>query len=356
MPRGLSGIQNIGNTCYMNSVIQCLFATDDFLSYMISENSAERNFRSDLETSILQTDKNITCEKVTKKQKETLTYRLHIIFKYMWMKNTIIKPIHFKNKLDTINKSFMGYNQQDSTECLSVVLDRMNDELKINKNMDIKETDSKIKKFWKEYLVKNNSYVTEIFCGIMSNNIGCLKCKNIHTIFESFNIITLPIISQDNKVTTLDHCLSSYFRNPEFLTGKNKYKCEECKSEQDAINVLLLSKLPPKLIIQLKRFEYHNTHYKINDTTVTFPFFDLDMENYIDCKNNIKKSNYLYELYAVIIRTGNTKSGHYYVYSKNHINNKWYIFSDTIIKHIPNSEIKNVLYNSDVCTLLYKSQ
>lgn len=105
-------------------------------------------------------------------------------------------------------------------------------------------------------------------------------------------------------------CFDSYF-NGEKIYGWN---CPRCKAPREAVKKLDISKLPPVLIIHLKRF-YADPYGSFRKKTcyVNFPLTDLDMISFVAPKEriNIASSHHSYHLYAVSNHYGSMESGHY---------------------------------------------
>ena len=153
--RGLSGLGNLGNTCYMNATLQCLFATDMFNYYLKSH-----KFKKDLKKriidiefennkKILKINPHITEDELkeyilTKKSylkdkfKNSLTYSMYQLFDLMWSVNCVVKPKKLKDVIANFCPKFSGFAQHDSEELLYGLFDRINEELK---------TDIKINRF-----------------------------------------------------------------------------------------------------------------------------------------------------------------------------------------------------------------
>ena len=132
----------------------------------------------------------------------------------------------------------------------------------------------------------------------------------------------------------LDDCLK-LFCEEELLNNDNMWYCNKCKKHQTAKKQIRLFKLPPYLIIQLKKFKNSsNFFYSSNEKKYTFikyPINDLDLTEYVEDKNgNIQK----YDLYAVIQHHGEISEGHYTAICK--INGIWVLFNDSIVSKISN--------------------
>ena len=398
--RGLSGLINLGNTCYMNAAIQCLSSTDLLISYFRSDSD---DFKNDLKNNVISTLKSkhktsITKDQVIEKFKQSLSYSLRNLLIVMWGENRKVEPKTFKKCISNLKKTFSGFDQNDSQECLSFILDQIHEETKTDVEINIinlpdnieeyntirnkftelinddnisledkikyKEIYDEYKKehlhedaffkglmFWKTFLNKNHSVIIDIFTGLYFSEVVCENCNNHTFKFDPFNIINLSINNvADNS--SLEECLEKNFLCSEKLIDDNKYYCEKCKEKFNATKKILLWHSPDRLIIQMKRFT--NSLSKINKN-INYPLTDLNMKRYFS-KYNISESEKLYDLYAVIHHYGSFSGGHYVAYTKNPINNEWYLFDDTNVLHINNDLIKDRIVSNDAYVLFYKKK
>ena len=389
--RGLSGLYNLGNTCYMNATLQCLFATDLFNYYL-----KKKKFKSDLKEGIINLEINkckhiiklnphisleqlkefINSKKIVLKEnfKSSLTYSLYQVFAVMWNSNCTVKPKTLKESISRFCPKFEGFRQHDSEELLYGLFDRIHEETKkdddikrfkvssdvaeyfnkkktlqklIKTNPDNEEYKSNLNNliknnynldvivnsfdYWKTYLEDNNSIVTNIFTGMFSSEVTCKKCNNKNINFETFNILELPLTDKDNKiVNNLEDCIKNFVQNEEV----EDYRCDICKETHGAFKKMSIFRLPPKLIIQLKRFSKgRNSRFgggKI-DNLIHFPLTNLDLSI---AQNNIKPLTNKYNLYATVNHSGGLNGGHYVANCKNLLDNKWYHFNDSSISYI----------------------
>lgn len=122
--------------------------------------------------------------------------------------------------------------------------------------------------------------------------------------------------ARKGKKIDLDLCMDS-FRQEEILDGDNKWYCGKCKEHVKARKKMDLYKLPPVLIIHLKRFLkndhetsfFRNASRKITEM-VDFPLRTLDMSEYL-INEEEKKENWIYDLYGVSNHMGKLHGGHY---------------------------------------------
>lgn len=325
--KGLSGIVNVGNTCYMNSVIQCISHTHDLTKYILTN-----DYQNDVDI---------------RKKEYKLTDEYIRILKALWSSNCTIKPVSFKVTLAKLNKQYANTMQQDSHEFLIYMIDiihkTLSYQVNINYNGNPQNDDDNNAisaiKTWSDTFSKEYSYLTELFYGQYHSELKCDKCENIFNNFDPFCYLSLPI----NGKKTLDECFDE-FTKKETLDVDNKWKCGKCNENTSPDKKIYIWSSPKMLIIQLKRFDYMGN--KLNHN-VTFPLDNLDISKYSSKYNNNTK----YELYATCNHLGGTNGGHYVACCKN--DDKWYNFDDQNVSLIKDN---NMVINNSAYLLFYKSK
>lgn len=406
---GTSGFKNIGNTCYMNSALQCLMATDLLIAYLI-----KHEFRDDLRTGIVhllasekrrklniptETDVCVNPGAIRKGFKNSITYNMYRIFTIMWGSNCIINPKSLKAVISDLNPVFSGYQQNDSQELLNFVLDRIHEETKTDVKTEITELDECSHKFnlqriqynklladenltsekrieiseefnryrknyqredlivksllfWKNYLQNNHSVITDIFTGLYLTEIECTECRNKVFVFDAFNTLSLAIPQTDQRDTTLNDCLK-LFTESETLRDKNMYACSSCNKDTIAHKRQVLWHTPDRLVIQLKRFNNTGTYVSKNSKHVEFPIDDLSLDEFISEYN---QKNDIFDLYAVVHHIGSLHGGHYIAYTKNPLTGEWYEYNDDDIVHIDSDQVHNEIIDNGGYILFYKKR
>ena len=122
------------------------------------------------------------------------------------------------------------------------------------------------------------------------------------------------------------------FLKPENMTGECKWKCPRCKQYRDAVKKIDIWKLPPILIVHLKRFKYHGLWRDKITTNVDFPIENLNLDKYI--LKNEKKGSQNYRLYAISNHSGTLDGGHYIANCRHVSSNKWFKYDDTDVKEV----------------------
>lgn len=322
--KGLCGLKNLGNSCFMNSAIQCLSNTIELTHYFV-----EKDFVNDYNNN----------EKYSILAKEY--YRL---ISGMYEENCKISPISFyKTAMIIANKNdinFGFYNQNDVQEFLVFFIDSLHESLckkvDINISGSIKNDLDKIAyesmTKWKEYFKNCYSKIIELFYGQMVTFIEVDDSIKSRT-YNPICFFTLPIASKNN--VNIYDCFE-LFTETEILDGDNKWFCDKTKQYYEANKKTIFWKLPNILIVSFKRFDNFSNKKNLK---IDFPLESLDLTKY--CLGYDKHKSY-FDLFGICNHSGNSNSGHYYSYCKNQ-NNKWYEFNDELVKEI---NINNVITNN----------
>ena len=333
--KGLSGLVNLGNKCFLNSILACLSNTLKLTDYFLSSKYKEDD-----------------PEHLNKRKREyylVLSYLNFII--NAWEKNQILKPKSFVENISQFVKKYYTFEQQDSHECLTYILEILHKGISYDIEVDIKgevqnETDNLMKRSleqWKSFYEKNYSYIVEIFHGLFYNKIDCNNCSFQEHVFEPFNCISINIPDKANELVSLTTCLDNYFNTKETI---KTWTCEECNKSGCDKSTHFWG-MPNYVIIHLKRFT--NSGKKIH-TNVTFPIEDLNLTKYI-CDEKKDPNNYIYSLYAVNYHSGESRSGHYWSVCKN-LDNKWYKYNDADVSEF--YDTNNLVTNQGYILFYYR--
>jgi len=411
--RGLSGLDNIGNTCYLNSILQCLSGSDIFRSYIIKKEFWDNLYSNKTDELVDEIrnksniDENesvvIKKSKLNKRCKGSVTYKLYEVLGKMWEHNVIVVPKTFKKVIEKYNPEFVGYRQNDVHELLNLILDRIHMDISREVKVQFKNIPSEVVElnklrldcvnilkddtkspeekeeakqlydiakhqdptsnitlksfiYWKKYISNSYSIITELFTGLFISCVKCSECKNISVNYEPFTILTLPIVNTDrNESVYIEDCLDK-FSEGEILSGDFKTYCNQCKQKKDSTKQISLWEAPEILIIHLNRFKSETVNNRFvnitkNNTKVDFPIDNFEIQN---TQLNFHKTDCKYELYAVCDHRGGYHGGHYVSYCKNSINNKWYEFNDNNVIHIPDKQVKDEIITKNAYILFYK--
>ena len=319
--KGLSGLTNLGNTCFMNSTLQCLshcYELNDFLT--------EGKFK----------------KKLNKKAESLILLEWNKLRELLWSENCIISPGGFLSSVQKVAKIkdktiFTGFAQNDLTEFLVFIIDCFHTAICREVNMTItgdaqNETDKLAKKCFE---MKKNMYKKEyseflnLFYGTHVSKIETENGDYLNASPEPFLLLDLSLpkeTQQNNKPCTLSECLEDY-TSVEVLDGDNMVLNEKTGIKEVAKKQVVFWSLPEIFIITLKRF---SNSVKKNQALVHFPLENLDMSPYVV---GYDKFSYVYDLCGICNHSGGVFGGHYTSFVKN-ANGKWYHFNDSSVDEV----------------------
>ena len=190
--RGTVGLGNLGNTCYMNSALQCVRSVEELTVYFL-----EDKYKEELNPSNPLSHNGDVAKAYAK--------LLHEVYDPKQVSS--FTPRGFKNTIGKYGPSFSGYQQQDSQEFLLFLLDGLQEDLnRIHKKPYIEKPDSTDEmvndpvalremadKCWEIYKKRNDSVITDLFAGMYKSTVVCPVCDKVSIIFDPFNNLTLQL-------------------------------------------------------------------------------------------------------------------------------------------------------------------
>ena len=322
--RGLTGLSNLGNTCFMNSALHCLSH-----SYEFNEFLKKAGYKA----------------KLNKIPDSLVLMEWDKLRELIWSENCIISPGGFFSSIQKVAKVknkpiFTGYAQNDLPEFLIFIIDCFHNAILREVHMVIKgqpvtDTDklaTNCFNMMRNMYKKEYSEILEFFYGIHVSRVCTVGGDYISSRPEPF--LTLDLAIPNLKNPSLEDCIAEYTAKESLEEGNEVFNEKSGKKERVERQILFWS-LPHILIITLKRF---SNDVRKNKHLVDFPLEDLDLSPYVV---GYDKHDYVYDLYGVCCHSGGCLGGHYTAFIKN-ANGSWYHFDDTRVSAVKDtSSLKN---------------
>ena len=322
---GHTGLQNLGNTCFLNSCVQALVHT-----YEIHDLLNKQAINDRLNAGLKPQD-----ARIFKEWKE--------LTETMWSGNGAVRPIKFVSAVQQVAHKkgvdiFTGWAQNDVTEFLRFIVNCFHTSIARPVKVNITgnpttETDRMAVKCYEMLnatFSKDYSEIQDLFYGIMVSDISNIQTGISQSLKpEQYFILDLPIPSSSTGTcTTLYDCIDE-FSKKELMMGDNQWYNEATRAKEDVHKQIRFWNFPKILVITLKRFD--GTGKKTNDL-VDFPVSNLDLSKYVE---DYSPKKYVYDLYGICNHMGSTDGGHYTAFVKN-IMGKWLYCNDESVSIITN--------------------
>lgn len=310
---GLKGIYNMGNTCYINTVFQCLGYCNVFISYVLG--ARYKQYLRNSDTSILE--------------------NLRDLFTNIWINNETSRPNELLKVIyNKCNKIINIFEQNDINEFMAIIIEKISAEVnRPYESLNILYKDTiydrqkrKMDDSWAMTHKKEYSDLTDMFFGQMISQIICGNCGKIHHNYEVVMNLMLSVKGCENIEECFDKHFSEEYINNSDNSKENKWKCDECNKCVKSKKTIKLWRIPKILIVSLKRF---NSSLKKITTSVSVPF-QLDISKYMIGPSSCNT----YNLKSIAFHMGSFQYGHYFAACKN--SGKWYIFDDEVVREIEN--------------------
>ncbi|KAM3565527.1 hypothetical protein ARSEF4850_001340 [Beauveria asiatica] len=288
-PAGYVGLQNLSNTCYLNSLITQLYMNPGFRSYLLSFDVDEAD------------------------DSKALLHETQRLFVYLQESiDRAVEPATFVGAIKTYDQGPIDiHSQMDVDEFYNLLFDRWEAQL---------PNAAARRKF------------RSIYGGQLVQQIKSKECGHISERLEPFSAIQCDIKGK----STLEDSLRAYVGG-ETMDGDNKYKCSSCDRHVDAVKRACLKDVPDNVIFHLKRFEFNLQTLQRSKIDDYFAFPDkLDLQpytiEYLSGSTPEDKQD-MFELVGVLVHAGTAESGHYYSYVRERAPNqdtttKWVEFND----------------------------
>ncbi|CAL9703107.1 unnamed protein product [Knipowitschia caucasica] len=333
---GRVGLRNIGNTCFLNAIVQCLSHTHGLRDYCLLTSYRHEKFN---------------------KEDAKLLEAFTKVLSSLWDVNgddRAVNPKQFYNVFKEAVPYFSGYSQQDAQEFLRFLLDKLHTEINRRPYVQrVKEPEQKFARFrlseeatsmWKRHLERDDSRIVDLFAGQLRSSLHCSVCSHYSNTFDVFCDLSLPIPKRSSGgEVTLKECLD-LFSQEERLDKDNSPMCERCNRRTESTKRLSVQRFPQVIVLHLNRFTTSRWAISKSTVQVSFPLTNLDLGPY----GPVDSGPMLYNLYAICNHSGTVNMGHYTACCLDE--NGWCLYNDSSITQVS----ENQLQTNQAYVLFYK--
>ncbi|GAA5825715.1 hypothetical protein JCM11251_000347 [Rhodosporidiobolus azoricus] len=354
---GPAGLTNLGNTCFLACVVQCLVATEPLVQFFLSgEYEKEINTRNKLGT-----------------KGQLARAFAHIARQLRSGERDFVSPSRLRDVIIRSADQFDNREQHDAHDLLLFLLDTLHEDLNLVLDPPPPQSISPAREAeleqlpevvaadqeWAIYRERSDSLVIDFFQGQVRNRLECMTCQQTSTTFSPLQSLSLsiPPPSRGLPDVSLQQCIDDFLRE-EILSGENAWNCPRCRRPREASKRFSVARLPQFLIIHLKRFVAFDSFSSKIETPVTFPLDRLELGSLLPPMafsplfrlNSPLEQQTTYELYGVCVHLGTDGGGHYKALVR--YGGRWFETDDETVKEVSKEDVLATAANA--CLLFYQ--
>jgi ubiquitin C-terminal hydrolase len=297
------GLVNIGNTCFLNAVLQALARCPPLVDALLKQPRLRDSKKAPLVPAFQQFFQD--------SQHATLLTPSGIV-------KTLLAVV-----ADCEDDWYRPRQQADAAECIQYILDGLHDamyrQVRITIHGDPETTEQKAQtkalESWSSFYAKEYSPIVEHFYGQYQIRITCDACKSVSERYEPWLMLKLPIPGGEKvgaSVPSFADCMNAALA-AEVIEG---YACDTCKSPQTATMSTRISKLPNILLLTFKRFTNHGAKIR---GQVDWDLEALSLKPWMAfrrCPFRDEAVKEDYKTFAILEHNGSARGGHYRMFAR----------------------------------------
>jgi len=317
--KGICGLGNIGNSCYINASLQILSSIPELNDYLL------------------------TREKLIDIPDSIITFEWIQLYKMIQQNHCSIGPHRFLERMKYVanqknRPEFSSSDQNDSVEYFAFLIDCMHNSLnRIDPNVKCERPSySFIRDYLDQLETKDCSMLQKLF-------VSCSLYQYIHPVTQQKEFsklehdFILALSIPETRTVSLYDCFIETFKE-ELMTGDNAWFDEKENVKKTVLKRSALCYTPPILILHLKRWRSNLSKKNVKIETP----LELELQCFTIYPDSCK-----YELFGIINHEGNIQTGHCYAYIKK---DHWYSMNDHFIQSITPEQL---IHESNYC-LFYR--
>lgn len=314
---GMVGLQNLGNTCFMNSIIQCMNKSRPLLDYILSD-----KYKLDI------------AKPGAARYDGGLLRAFSEIMKQLWTSRMEITPTVFRNSIKKLNSMYQGSGQEDAHEFFNHLINGLHEELDTTKKREPPGVDMTS---WYEFC-KGDTKITDVFALQIKHSYTCLTCNTHYTEYHTSFDLSMPM-KKAIRVVDMEEIIR------DFMEGTSNNMCKKCGKLTLHDCDKKLVHLPEVLVLYFQRAEKLG---KLK-TELRYPVDSLDLAPFV---NAGVPGSTQYRLFAVCCHAGDCATmGHYWAECRHTENAEWNKYNDTRVSSISKG---NTATGSRECVFFYQ--
>lgn len=204
--------------------------------------------------------------------------------------------------------------------------------------------------------------VHQHFSGVLRSTLACGSCGHASHKFDPFLDVSLSLTDataidierngpmSEMSAITIEALLRQYSAS-EALSGPNQVYCVRCSKYQTHYKSLNPHTLPNVLVFHIRRLDFyrqqkleHHVQFPLTDLNMR-PFTSVGIDEASDRKSTKKRGNdprsYLYDLVALVTHHGDSVNGGHYTSYVRDEGSVWILFDDTQVRTVAADDVEH---------------